>query len=134
MSNPRVKQTIRLFVYGSLLPGLSNHFVIEPYLSGARAGRVRGRLVDAGDYPALLLDSVRFVRGMWMDIAREGIAAIDGLEEFHGIEEPNDYERVWISDADDPAISGWVYIWTDSRGYPIIEGEWWPDAVGDRTS
>jgi hypothetical protein len=54
------------------------------------------------------------------------------LEGFLGIEEKNDYERVWASDVDHPERSGWVYIWTDSRGCPEIATDWWPDWVRDK--
>ncbi|MFC5469068.1 gamma-glutamylcyclotransferase [Cohnella suwonensis] len=141
---------IRVFVYGSLLPGQSNHGVVAPYLLAAREGRVRGFLVDAGEYPALLLDEAgetsgdrehggdrvqaRFVRGMWMEVAPAGLPALDELEGFLGIGEDNDYERVRIADADDPDCAGWVYIWTDSRGYPAANVDWWPDAVARKRS
>jgi gamma-glutamylcyclotransferase (GGCT)/AIG2-like uncharacterized protein YtfP len=121
-----------VFVYGSLLPGLSNHGVIEPYLLAAHPGRVRGRLVDFGHYPALLSDPSRLVRGMWMDVTMEAMPALDALEGFVGIEETNDYERIWTTDVDDPARSGWIYIWTESRGYPLVDGDWWPDVLGNR--
>jgi hypothetical protein len=68
---------------------------------------------------------------MWMDVAASGLSALDALEGFVGIEELNDYERVWITDVDDPGLSGWVYIWTESRGYPFVDGDWWPDAAGN---
>ncbi|QMV43453.1 gamma-glutamylcyclotransferase family protein [Cohnella cholangitidis] len=133
MAKPASPATaIRIFVYGTLLPGQSNHSLIEPILLASSPGRVRGRLVDAGEYPALLLDKKRFVRGMWMEVAWDGLPALDALEEFYGIEEPNDYERVWISDADDASLSGWIYVWTESRGYPLIDEEWWPDVTGGK--
>ncbi len=124
--------TVRIFVYGSLLPGLSNHSVIEPYMLSANPGRIRGRLVDFGPYPALLTDADHYVRGIWVDVTAAGMPALDALEGFIGIEESNDYERIWITDADDPVWSGWVYIWTEPRGYPWVEGDWWPDAIGNR--
>jgi gamma-glutamylcyclotransferase (GGCT)/AIG2-like uncharacterized protein YtfP len=120
---------VRVFVYGSLLPGLSNYGVIEPYLLASKPGRIRGRLVNYGPYPALLLEGDQFVRGKWMDVAASGLSALDVLEGFIGIEELNDYERVWITDVDDSGLSGWVYIWTESRGYPLVDGDWWPDVV-----
>ncbi|MBD2848457.1 gamma-glutamylcyclotransferase [Paenibacillus sp. IB182496] len=44
----------RVFVYGSLLPGMANRHVVVPYLAREQPGTVRGRLVDAGPYPALV--------------------------------------------------------------------------------
>lgn len=121
---------ILIFVYGTLLPGQSNHGIIAPHAISSRPGRIRGRMVNVGRYPALLLESEHSVRGEWMEVALAGLPALDALEEFGGIEERNDYERVWITDADDQAISGWVYIWTETRGFPYLEEDWWPDVYG----
>lgn len=118
---------MRVFVYGSLLPGMSHYAVAEPYVKAAEPGRVRGKLVDVGPYPALLLEGSGFVRGIWLEIAGGGLPKLDEWEDFIGIEEQNDYERVWIRDADRPDIAGWVYVWAASRGYPEADGDWWPD-------
>jgi gamma-glutamylcyclotransferase (GGCT)/AIG2-like uncharacterized protein YtfP len=123
---------IWVFVYGSLLPGLRNHVVIEPYLIASYPGRVQGKLVDFGPYPALLSHPSGLVRGMWMNVTLEAMPALDALEGFVGIEEANDYERIWTTDMDDPSRSGWMYIWTESRGYPFVDGDWWPDVLRDR--
>lgn len=119
----------RVFVYGSLLPGMRNHGVIARYARGATEGRVRGRLVDAGAYPALLPDPSRTVRGLWVNVPLAAMPALDELEDFVGIEETNDYERVWTRDADDSAIRGWIYIWTEPRGYPALDSDYWPDVA-----
>lgn len=118
-----------IFVYGSLLPGLHNYSVISPYVVAAMPGRVHGRLVDAGPYPALIADERRTVRGMWLTVTIDAIPILDRLEEFIGIEENNDYERVWTTDAEDPELSGWMYVWTHPRGCPLLDADWWPDAV-----
>ncbi|RIE03729.1 gamma-glutamylcyclotransferase [Cohnella faecalis] len=115
----------RLFIYGSLLPGLSNHGVIEPFWLACVPGSVRGRLVDVGEYPAVVQDDKHTVRGLWVDIRRAGLPVLDELEGFVGIEEANDYERVWMTDSADPALSGWVYVWADTRGYPWAGSECW---------
>jgi hypothetical protein len=57
---------------------------------------------------------------------------LDELEDFRGIEALNDYERVWTTDADDPSVSGWVYVWPDDRGCPPAAADWWPDALRRR--
>ena len=119
----------RVFVYGSLLPGLHNYSVISPYVVDAKLGRVRGRLVDAGPYPALIADEIRTVRGMWFTVTIDAMPRLDELEEFIGIQENNDYERVWTTDEDDPGLSGWMYIWTHSRGCPLLDTDWWPDVA-----
>ncbi|MFC4601671.1 gamma-glutamylcyclotransferase family protein [Cohnella hongkongensis] len=126
-------KTVRVFVYGSLLPGQCHHDVVKPYLHSVAPGAVRGRLVDAGPYPALLPDgSDRIVRGAWLEISREGLTALDELEDFRGIEELNDYERVWLTDAHRPSLAGWGYIWPEARGFPFAEAEEWPDVLRRR--
>ncbi|PZD94821.1 gamma-glutamylcyclotransferase [Paenibacillus sambharensis] len=118
----------QVFVYGSLLPGLANHPVAAPYIRGSRQGSVRGQLVDAGNYPALIRvqpAAGRIVQGQWITVCRNGLAALDRLEEFYGLEEWNDYERVWVSDAMLPRQQGWVYVWPSLRGCPLIEGDSW---------
>lgn len=124
--------TVKVFVYGSLLPGLSNHEVAKPYLRRVDPGTVRGRLADLGPYPALLPGLEGRVRGMWFELDKAGLPALDRLEDFKGIEETNDYERVWITDADSPSLAGWVYIWTETRGYPLADGDWWPDILAGK--
>ncbi|MFD0671557.1 gamma-glutamylcyclotransferase [Cohnella sp. GCM10027633] len=118
-----------VFVYGSLLPGLHNYGVVSSHVVAAREGRVRGRLVDAGRYPALLPDSSRTVRGIWLDVSIDALPALDELEGFSGIEETNDYERIWTTDADRPEQCGWLYVWTESRGCPPVDSDWWPEAA-----
>ncbi|WP_019005069.1 gamma-glutamylcyclotransferase family protein [Cohnella laeviribosi] len=128
--------SVRLFVYGTLLPDFEGFKLIEPYLLTAPVpGRVRGRLVDAGAYPALLLGETKEkgnVKGLWYEIRREALAELDAYEEFHGIEEPNDYERVWVSDAERPEVSGWAYVWADSRGLRFASADFWPDVCRRR--
>ncbi|WP_276354740.1 gamma-glutamylcyclotransferase family protein [Cohnella caldifontis] len=123
---------MRVFVYGSLLPGMHHHAVAEQYATAMEPGRVRGRLIDAGEYPALLLGGPGSVRGVWLTVGREGLAAMDALEEYFGVEESNDYERVWLRDADRPEIAGWAYVWADARGFLEADGDWWPDVVRRR--
>ena len=122
----------RVFVYGTLLPGQRNHGVIAPYIVTSRSGRVGGQLVDVGSYPALLPNAERTVRGIWMTVTLEAIPGLDELEGFIGIEENNDYERVWVTDAGDPDVAGWLYLWTHSRGYPFLDTDWWPDKASNR--
>ncbi|WP_081793589.1 gamma-glutamylcyclotransferase family protein [Paenibacillus darwinianus] len=99
----------RVFIYGSLLPGMSNHIVVSDYIEAVVPGRIEGRLVDCGAYPALIRSAKangRSVRGLWIEVGRAGLAAMDALEQFGGIEETNDYERVWAQDLDRPERNG----------------------------
>lgn len=120
----------RVFIYGSLLPGMSNHAVVSRHIEAAEPGRIAGRLVDCGPYPALVRDAKSAgstVRGLWIEVGRAGLAAMDVLEQFGGIEENNDYERVWVQDLDRPPLFGWVYVWDAARGCPGVPADFWPD-------
>lgn len=127
-----------VFVYGTLLPGQSNHHVAAPFVSRMEPGTISGRLVDAGPYPAMLRDAEAIaggmrVKGLWMTVSALGLRRMDEQEEFYGIEEANDYERVWARDLDLPARQGWVYVWDRPRGCPAIDGLDWPDYWARKT-
>ncbi len=121
-----------VFIYGSLLPGLSNHGVIKDEIRKCESGVIAGRLVDAGAYPAAVRDGEAAaagsrIRGLWIAVGREGLAALDELEEFRGAEEMNDYERVWTRDAFDAGKAGWVYVWPNDRGCPEVGSDSWAE-------
>ncbi|MBW7474441.1 gamma-glutamylcyclotransferase [Paenibacillus oenotherae] len=128
---------ISVFIYGSLLPGQANHHVVSNRMIAARPGRIVGRLVDVGAYPALIRDESafreeRYVRGMWIDVTESGLQGMDQLEDFGGIEESNDYDRIWTADADCSEQCGWVYIWDSPRGCPPIMEQYWPEFCKNR--
>ncbi|MUT67124.1 gamma-glutamylcyclotransferase [Paenibacillus sp. NEAU-GSW1] len=115
-------QLVKVFVYGTLLPGQNNHFIAAPFITGKiEEGYIQARLVDAGAYPAAVRDAgSKYVRGAWLTVSLPGLAAMDRLEEFAGIEELNDYERIWVADAWRTDNAGWVYVWTDDRDCPPV--------------
>ncbi|GLI08125.1 hypothetical protein YDYSG_41550 [Paenibacillus tyrfis] len=119
---------IRVFVYGTLLVGESNHHVVAPYVLSVRPGRVRGALFDAGAYPGLVLSgcgSETDVEGEWLVVTQEGLNRMDELEEYYGPDARNDYERVWVRDIRREECEGWIYLWNEPRGYPRINGGSW---------
>lgn len=123
---------IRVFIYGSLLPGEHNHYVMERFIDKSEPGRIAGRLVDVGSYPALVRDATAGLnsaatRGMWMTIPRIAIASLDELEDFFGWEEANDYDRIWVQDLDQSNLEGWVYVWDTDRGCPPVDSSYWPE-------
>lgn len=127
-----MKQQIPVFIYGSLLPGHSNHHVVSAYIQAYKPGQIAGRLVDCGAYPAAVRDSAArqrnsIIRGQWITVDRPGLVSMDALEDFYGIEEQNDYDRVWVNDIQDREVSGWTYVWDTSRGCPDIADAYWPD-------
>jgi len=117
---------ISVFVYGTLMTGEENHHVVAPYVLSVQPGTVLGNLYDAGPYPALVPGFPGGpVYGEWLEVTEAGLAAMDELEQYYGPNHPaNDYERVRITDLDG-VRSGWVYVWTDSRGCPPIPGGNW---------
>ncbi|WP_259391327.1 gamma-glutamylcyclotransferase [Paenibacillus sp. 1011MAR3C5] len=128
---------IRVFIYGSLLPGQSNHHVVSNYVRSYMPGVVAGRLVDVGPYPAAVRDHAAkdgqaSIRGQWITVDRQGLAAMDMLEDFYGIEESNEYDRIWVSDLESRGLAGWVYVWDTDRGCPAIPDRYWPDYAGVR--
>ncbi|SDW42623.1 gamma-glutamylcyclotransferase [Paenibacillus sp. CF384] len=126
------QQLTTVFIYGSLLPGHSNHHVCAGFIQSAAPGVIHGRLVDYGPYPAMLRDAAAYasgarVRGMWIVVNEQGLKRMDELEQFVGIEEENDYDRIWVTDIHQPDQSGWVYVWDTQRGCPPIAEDYWPD-------
>lgn len=119
---------IRVFVYGTLLPGESNHHIAAPYLTAEPPvpGSIRGRLYDAGPYPGLVPDPRGpLVYGMWLTVTSEGLIAMDQLEEYYGPgDSRNDYDRILARDAHGE-LEGYVYVWSDGRGFPVIQSGRW---------
>ena len=109
---------IDVFVYGTLLPGERNHHVAQPYLKVRQPGRVRGKLYDAGEYPALVLDPNGLeIEGVWFTVTGAGLKAMDELEEYFGPGQNNYYDRVRVEDLGNGRI-GWVYVWEDGQEVP----------------
>ncbi|MCP9771172.1 gamma-glutamylcyclotransferase [Synechococcus sp. Tobar12-5m-g] len=119
----------RVFVYGTLKRGESNHH----WLTGATClGRRRlagAHLHDLGAYPqavraeaaaAAPLDPTAFLHGELYGVDDHGLARLDRLEDV-----PHDYERsrVRLTDGD----TAWVYLGRPEqvRGLPLVPfGDW----------
>ncbi|WP_235949001.1 gamma-glutamylcyclotransferase family protein [Paenibacillus glycinis] len=131
------EKTFAVFIYGSLLPGHGNHHVAAPYIRLTQPGVIAGRLVDYGPYPALVRDAEAQAKGasvcgLWITVDERGLREMDELEQFVGIEEENDYDRVWAEDLEASEYRGWVYVWESPRGCPAIEETYWPDYLARR--
>jgi gamma-glutamylcyclotransferase (GGCT)/AIG2-like uncharacterized protein YtfP len=72
-------QHIRLFVYGTLMPGYGNHRQIERFVLRARPGRINGILVDLGAFPALISGD-GLVAGVLLEIDPSALAITDQIE------------------------------------------------------
>lgn len=127
------------FIYGSLLPQFHNHVVIAGHIKSAKKGVVKGRLVDVGDYPALVrderaLEQQQVVHGLWVELPPFLMKPLDELEGFVGIGHNNDYERVWTTDVENTDLSGWVYVWSEDRNCPpCFVNDWYAYKLKDES-
>lgn len=110
----------RVFVYGTLQPGASDWWRLEPHATGKpRAANLPGTLFDTGlGYPALRLGDGPGVSGWVVDLARS-TATLSILDEYEGVE----YHRVRV------ALPGgllcWTYVWTGSfTGLRMLTAPW----------
>lgn len=122
-----MKQWHRVFVYGTLRRGGSNHH----RMAGATwlgEAKVRGRLYAVSWYPALRLDdTAAWVQGDVFEMDDETLAALDAFE-------GDEYERVSVepvmTDArmagDDDGTMAWMWQWRGSVDglLAIPTGDW----------
>ena len=78
-TEPNLNRPVRLFVYGTLMPGYANYHHIECYVLKRRPGRIRGVLVDLGAFPALIPGS-GVVEGVVLTIDPAALALTDHIE------------------------------------------------------
>ena len=71
--------SVRLFVYGTLMPGRSNHWQISAHVREAQPGMITGMLVDLGAFPALV-PGEGLVKGVVLDIHRSALTVSDRIE------------------------------------------------------
>ena len=111
----------RVFVYGTLLAGESNHAV----LAGARlvaAGRTLPvfRLHDLGEFPGLVPGGVHAVVGEVYEVDEATLAALDRLEDH-----PEFYRRTRIVLEDGMAVETYLLMAAQVEGTPVIaSGSW----------
>ncbi|MFC4854206.1 gamma-glutamylcyclotransferase [Actinophytocola glycyrrhizae] len=110
----------RVFVYGTLQPGASDWWRLEPHAAGnPRAAVVRGTLYDTGlGYPALQPGDGPGVPGWVVDLAEPAVA-LSTLDEYEGAE----YLRVRVaSPGGEPC---WTYVWNGPvGGLSKLTGAW----------
>jgi gamma-glutamylcyclotransferase (GGCT)/AIG2-like uncharacterized protein YtfP len=71
---------VKLFVYGTLIPGECNYPAIARYVRTARSGTIEGVLVNLGAYPALIPGS-GWVRGALLEVDEAALAVTDQIED-----------------------------------------------------
>lgn len=114
-----------LFVYGTLRRGGG----MEPLLEGARRlchAEVDGKLLDLGEYPALVPAAAGTVRGELVLLPEPVDGWLRFLDEYEGAE----YERVRreARAEDGTTYAAWVYVlraaYVDGSGERIPSGDW----------
>lgn len=132
--------SLRLFVYGTLLPGEPNHGLFLAGRTGSEEpGRLSGAvLYDGPGYPYAVEERGGVVHGELVTVLpqdyEELLADLDRLEEYTPGDPRNLYERVERDvhrDGDGPSVRAWVYVAAPAvaarlraRGRLIGSGDW----------
>ncbi|MHC4093387.1 MAG: gamma-glutamylcyclotransferase family protein [Planctomycetota bacterium] len=107
-------ETVRIFAYGTLMPGCPNHWQIERYVRAARLGRIQGVLVDLGAFPALVAGD-GIVKGIALDVDEAALAITDRIEGYGPGRRPCLYLRkeVTVELDDGEEVRAWTYEFAD---------------------
>ncbi len=119
----------RVFVYGTLRRGASNHFRVGDggFVGG---GRVRGGLYRIDWYPGLVLDSEGDeVIGDVFDVSAGRLAELDLFEGLpQGFLVGQEYRRVrtMVDLLDGGRVEAWVWEWIGEvdPGRRVVSGDW----------
>lgn len=124
----------RIFVYGTLMRGMENHHLLQPFTLGCRSGYISGGELYHLEYgyPALTIVKTHSkpVHGEIVELQHvdQATQVLDRLEEYHGRGNPNNlYERVIMPAADERgSVNAYVYVWARPEQLPDI-GQLVPD-------
>ena len=115
----------RIFVYGTLKRGRSNHaFLSGQTFVGEAQTRPRYRLFDLGGYPGMIevAKDGRSIRGEVWDVDADCLQQLDVLEDVEG----GEYVRVELSmepPHDVAPVQGYLYLWSIASR-PEVGVEW----------
>jgi gamma-glutamylcyclotransferase (GGCT)/AIG2-like uncharacterized protein YtfP len=122
----------RVFAYGTLMTGESNHHVIQPFLVTVEPAILDGMvmLLAAPHYPGIVPGDGT-VSGQLITVERpaEAIQGLDDLELYFGPGHPeNEYEResLKVRLSDGSITEAWVYVFLRSTPMmpTIVGGNW----------
>ena len=119
-------ERFRVFVYGTLRRGGSNHFRMAGGLFLGEA-TVRGRLYKIDWYPGLVLDPAGDpIPGEIFEVGAEQLAALDEFEGVSATEvEGSEYRRVeTIAQRQEGPMSVWVWEWIGPVDEANRTGDW----------
>ncbi|AEF93531.1 AIG2 family protein [Desulfotomaculum nigrificans CO-1-SRB] len=123
-----------VFVYGTLMMGLSNHQVIQPYVQSIQPAEMKGRLYDLlYGYPAMIAGEEKVI-GELVELVNhdQALVELDQLENYWGEGEArNLYNRV-VQEAklaDGRKVAAYVYLWAKAEEIPnigvhVADGSW----------
>lgn len=115
-------QSNRVFVYGSLKRGQSNHHWLNGAIYAGRARLLGAELYSLGSYPMAVLrrGSTQVIHGEVFEVDAEGLDQLDVLEGYPGF-----YDRQILKLSD--GSQAWVYLGRDAlvEGRNLVEfGDW----------
>ena len=116
---------IKLFIYGTLMPGNSRHHAIERHIIGEpEKATVRGQLFDMGFYPALVINDKGTVHGYVVKVDPDVLKITDYIEGYKEKGHPaNLYERVTTM-ANGELVTTYVWGKGQLKGNVISTGRW----------
>lgn len=127
----------RVFVYGTLMEGMENYGLIEPYVL-----RIAPAILDGAElyhlvygYPALVFaGSTACVKGQIVELRDidKALPLLDELEDFFGKGHPDNlYDRKVsaVYGLSGEAVKAYVYVWARPEllpaiGVPVTDGCW----------
>jgi gamma-glutamylcyclotransferase (GGCT)/AIG2-like uncharacterized protein YtfP len=111
----------RVFVYGTLRRGGSNHFRMEK-AEFVTAGTVNGRLYQIDWYPGLVLDAT--ADAVIGEIYQVPPAVLEELDRFEGAEYRRLQTPVRLPDGE--TVSAWIWEWLGpvDESRRITSGDW----------
>lgn len=109
-------EPVRLFVYGTLMPGHRNFAHIRKYVQTTQPASMDGILLDLGSYPALIHGD-GIVRGVLLEMDQEALAVTDRIEGYHADSESSLFIRKEVSVQLDEgqSVSAWSYFFADAE-------------------
>lgn len=124
----------KVFVYGTLMSGFNNHFVVSDYAISTGVGEIEGIIYHLPEgYPAIISGLGR-VKGEVLTLkeVEEALKAMDILEDYKEDRENNLYERVVVHvQTASGSVEAFCYFWPESNkkyleetGIYIKSGSW----------
>ncbi|UGB28932.1 gamma-glutamylcyclotransferase [Metabacillus sp. B2-18] len=124
-----MKNTYKVFVYGTLREHESNHHFLNGAVCLAKQCWTHGILFDTGlGYPAMITDKVKVIYGELYEINEMILKKLDWLEGFEAEGVDNEYERITqtiFTDHHSEQAIVYSYLHKKVENLPIINcGDW----------